>query len=134
MKDAGYKMTSSVNDTYRVYSNNVSTKWVNDGKITIDDNIMKWVEDSKALYDAKETSSAELWSDDWKKGFYPEGKVFCYFEPTWLVNFSMAADWLKFDMGQVYVMIAFSIFPVIIVYLFLSRYIVQGVAVGSVKG
>ena len=24
-----------------------------------------------------------------------------------------AADWLKFDMGQVYVMIAFSIFPVI---------------------
>ena len=49
-------------------------------------------EDSKALYDAKETSSAELWSDDWKKGFYPEGKVFCYFGPAWLVNFSMAAD------------------------------------------
>ena len=44
------------------------------------------------------------------------------------------ADWLKFDMGQVYVMIAFSIFPVIIVYLFLSRYIVQGIALGSVKG
>lgn len=45
-----------------------------------------------------------------------------------------AADWLKFDMGQVYVMIAFSIFPVIIVYLLLSKYIVQGVALGSVKG
>lgn len=45
-----------------------------------------------------------------------------------------AADWLKFDMGQVYVMIAFSIFPVIIVYLFLSKFIVQGVAMGSVKG
>ena len=45
-----------------------------------------------------------------------------------------AADWLKFDMGQVYVMIALSIFPVIIVYLFLSRYIVQGIALGSVKG
>ena len=44
-----------------------------------------------------------------------------------------AADWLKFDMGQVYMMIAFSIFPVIIVYLLLSRQIVQGVAVGSVK-
>ena len=35
---------------------------------------------------------SELWSDDWKKGFYPEGKVFCYFGPAWLVNFSMAAD------------------------------------------
>ncbi len=45
-----------------------------------------------------------------------------------------AADWLKFDMGQVYMMIAFSIFPVIVVYLVLSKYIVGGVAVGSVKG
>lgn len=45
-----------------------------------------------------------------------------------------AADFLKFDMGQVYVTIALSIAPVIIVYLFLSRSIVGGVAVGSVKG
>ncbi|MBO5552131.1 MAG: carbohydrate ABC transporter permease [Lachnospiraceae bacterium] len=45
-----------------------------------------------------------------------------------------SADFLKFDMGQVYMMIAFSIFPVIIVYLILSKYIVGGVAVGAVKG
>ena len=45
-----------------------------------------------------------------------------------------SADFLKFDMGQVYIMIAFSIFPVIIVYLLLSRFIVQGVALGGVKG
>ncbi len=45
-----------------------------------------------------------------------------------------SADWLKFDMGQVYVMIAFSILPVIIVYLLLSRYIVGGVTLGGVKG
>lgn len=45
-----------------------------------------------------------------------------------------AADWLKFDMGQVYVMIAFSILPVMIVYFCLSKFIVQGVALGSVKG
>ncbi len=44
------------------------------------------------------------------------------------------ADWLKFDMGQVYMMIAFSIFPVIIVYLILSRHIVGGVTLGGVKG
>ena len=92
MKDAGYNMTSSVNDTYRVYSNNVSSKWVEDGKINIDENIMKWVDDSKELVDAGETGTHELWSDDWSKGFYPEGKVFCYFGPAWLVNFSMAAD------------------------------------------
>lgn len=45
-----------------------------------------------------------------------------------------SADFLKFDLGQVYVMIAFSIFPVIIVYLLLSKNIVDGVAAGSVKG
>ena len=45
-----------------------------------------------------------------------------------------AADWLKFDMGQVYAMIAFSIFPVIIVYLILSKNIVGGVSAGAVKG
>ena len=43
------------------------------------------------------------------------------------------ADYAKFDMGKVYMMIAFSIFPVIIVYLFLSKYIVGGVTAGGVK-
>lgn len=45
-----------------------------------------------------------------------------------------SADWLKFDMGQVYMMIAISIFPVIIVYLILSKHIVGGVSLGAVKG
>lgn len=92
MKDAGYKMISSVNDTYRVYSNNATSKWVEDGKVHVDDNIMKWVDDSKKLVDAKEAGTFDMWSDDWSKGFYPNGKVFCYFGPAWLVNFSMAAD------------------------------------------
>ncbi|MBO6299506.1 MAG: carbohydrate ABC transporter permease [Lachnospiraceae bacterium] len=45
-----------------------------------------------------------------------------------------SADFLKFDMGQVYAMITFSFFPVIVVYLFLSKYIVGGMAAGAVKG
>lgn len=45
-----------------------------------------------------------------------------------------SADFLKFDMGQVYVMVAFSILPVVVIYLLLSKFIVQGVAMGSVKG
>lgn len=44
-----------------------------------------------------------------------------------------SADWLKFDMGQVYIMITFSILPVVIVYLLLSKNIVGGVALGGVK-
>lgn len=74
MQAKGYKMISSVNDTYRVYSNNVSSKWVEDGKVQVDDNIMKWVDDSKKLVDAKEAGTFDMWSDDWSKGFYPDGK------------------------------------------------------------
>lgn len=44
-----------------------------------------------------------------------------------------SADFLKFDMGVVYMTIAFSIFPVIIVYLLLSKYIVGGLQLGGVK-
>ena len=92
LKAAGYQIASSANDSYRVYSNNVTSKWVVDGKINIDNNIMKWVEVSKDLVDAGEVGTHDMWSDDWSKGFYPEGKVFGYFGPAWLVNFSMAAD------------------------------------------
>lgn len=45
-----------------------------------------------------------------------------------------SADFAKFDMGVVYATIAFSIFPVIIVYLLLSKNIVGGVTTGAVKG
>ena len=45
-----------------------------------------------------------------------------------------SADFMKFDMGQVYMTIFLSIFPVIIVYLILSRNIVSGLSMGSVKG
>ncbi len=92
LKEAGYYITSTVNDTFRVYSNNVSAPWVQDGKVVIDDNIKAWVDDSKALVEAEETNTYDLWSDDWSKGFFPDGKVFAYFGPAWLINFSMQAD------------------------------------------
>ena len=44
-----------------------------------------------------------------------------------------SADFLKFDMGKVYMMVAIAILPVIIVYLLLSKFIVRGVALGGVK-
>ena len=89
--DAGYTMCS-VNDTYRVYSNNVSGKWVQDNKVVIDKNIEKWIDDSKELVDAKAEDTDDLWGDDWAKGKNPEGKVFCYFGPAWFFNFCLNAD------------------------------------------
>lgn len=45
-----------------------------------------------------------------------------------------SADFLKFDMGQVYMLIFMAIIPVCIVYIILSKNIIGGLAVGSVKG
>ncbi len=91
VKDAGYTMCS-VNDTFRVYSNNVTTPWVVDNKVVVDDNIKAWVDDSKELADAGEENTFDLWGDDWAKAKYPEGKTFAYFGPAWFFNFCLAAD------------------------------------------
>ncbi len=90
-EEKGYTMCS-VNDTYRTYSNNVSGKWVQDGKLVIDDNLMNWINDSKELVDAKAENTYDLWGDDWAKGKTPDGKIFCYFGPAWFFNFCLDAD------------------------------------------
>ena len=109
----GYKMTATVNDTFRVFSNNMTSPWVVDGKIVIDKNIQTWVDLSKAMVDAKQTTTYDLWSNEWNSGYWPKGgtatytdengevkemaaanklDVFCYFGPAWLINFCMKAD------------------------------------------
>ena len=92
LKEAGYNVISSTADTFRVYQNNAKLPWVDGNKIQVDDNLIKWVEDSKKLADAGYCGTFGQWTDDWSKGFYPEGKVFAYFGPAWLIDFSMAAD------------------------------------------
>ena len=70
----------------------------------------------------------------------------CYFVPSLILKSAenktlplliaqlRNADYLKFDMGQVYMLITIAIIPVIIVYLLLSKYIIRGITLGSVKG
>lgn len=43
------------------------------------------------------------------------------------------ADYMNFDMGKIYMMITVAIVPIIIVYLFLSKFIIDGVTLGGVK-
>lgn len=51
-----------------------------------------------------------------------------------LIAMLRSADFLKFDMAQVYMFIAMAILPVIIVYIFMAKNIVAGMTVGAVKG
>jgi hypothetical protein len=92
LKAAGYHVISSCADTFRVYQNNAELPWVEGNKIVVDDNLLKWAEDSKRLADAGYCDTFGQWTPDWNAGFYPDGKVFAYFGPAWLIDFCMAKD------------------------------------------
>ena len=69
-----------------------------------------------------------------------------YFMPSLLLDSKMkktlpiliaqlrSADFLKYDLGQVYMLITIAILPTVIVYLLLSKNIVGGIALGGIKG
>ncbi len=92
MKEAGYQMTASAFDSYRVFVNHMSEPWVKDGEITEDQALAEWSEMEKTDVDAGRTAVCDIWGDEWNRGFYPEGKVFCYFGPAWLINYSMKSE------------------------------------------
>lgn len=86
VKAAGYCMTATAKDTYRVYAGNVSSCWTEEGKITVDDHILQWAKDSQELMEKGETTSEELWGEAWDEGIFGKTPVFAYFGPSWLIN------------------------------------------------
>ena len=94
--DKGYKMLAGYDDSYRVFSNNVSAPYVQDGKtINIDSNIMNWVRQTKDYTDKGYNDKTTLWKDEWKKDQGPEGKVFGFFYSTWGINYTLADNSLE---------------------------------------
>ena len=100
----GYKMLSGYDDSYRVFSNNVTKKWVDDSsKIQIDDNLNKWVDQTKDFTDKGYNNKTSLWSDAWAADQGPQGKVFGFFYSTWGINFTLLGNSLatsKADGGK----------------------------------
>lgn len=86
VKAAGYHVTATVNDTYRVYAGNAEHPWVENGKIAVDANILRWAKDSGELIENEETTADELWSETWLEGMSGQMPVFAYFGPSWLLN------------------------------------------------
>ncbi len=95
MKDAGYFMVSGYDDTYRPWSNNASTPWVVNGELKIDDNIMKWIDQTKDYTDKGYNNKTNLWADAWAADQGPSGKVFGFFYSTWGINFTLLGNSLE---------------------------------------
>ena len=89
-KSKGYYMVSGSDDNYRVFSDNMKSPWVVNGKINIDDSIREWVAQQKLYADKGYTNGASLWSWEQWDGAKKDGKVFCYFGPAWYIDYCLA--------------------------------------------
>ncbi len=93
MKAAGYFMLSGYDDAYRTFSNNVTSTWVNANyEIVIDDNLIKWVEQTKNFTDKGYNNGTSLWADEWAADQGSKGKVFGFFYSTWGINFTLLGN------------------------------------------
>lgn len=107
-------MTSSMGaDTYRVFGNNCEKPWVASGSttVTVDQNMMNWVKQSKTFTDAGYNDKVSgQWTDDWNKDMAADSKVFGWFFPAWGINFTIQpntgdagkGDWAACNGPQAY--------------------------------
>lgn len=98
--EKGYKMLSGYDDAYRTFSNNVSGPWVKDNKIIIDDNIWRWVEQTKEYTDKGYNNKTSLWAPEWSADQGPEGKVFGFFYSTWGINYTLLGNALAVPVAE----------------------------------
>lgn len=92
MHDAGYKMLSGYDDSFRTFSNNMSQPWVENNKIRIDDSMKRWVDQTKTYTEKNYNNQTSLWSPGWSADQGPDGKVFGFFYSTWGINFTLMGN------------------------------------------
>ncbi len=89
-KAKGYYMTASFAETYRPFSNNVSSPWVDkDNNLQFDDQINAWMDQTDEFVKNGYTLTSGIWDDETTAQMFKEGKTMCYFGPAWYFNFSM---------------------------------------------
>ena len=87
-KGKGYYMIATPMDTYRVFSNNVTSAWVENGKLTFDANIEAWMEQAeKYVKEGYAANAAGVWDAEKTNEMFATGKSMCFFGPAWYFNF-----------------------------------------------
>ncbi len=89
-KEKGYYMTASFAETYRPFSNNVSSPWVDeDNNLQFDEQIQAWMDQTDTFVENEYTLTSGIWDDETTAQMFADGKTMCYFGPAWYFNFSM---------------------------------------------
>ena len=89
-KAKGYYMTASFAATYRVFSNNCTSPWVDgDMNLQFDPQIEAWIAQTEKFVDNGYTLTSGIWDEETTAQMFADGKTMCDFEPAWYFNFSM---------------------------------------------
>ena len=89
-KAKGYYMTASFAETYRPFSNNCTTAWVDEeNNLVFDDQINAWIAQTEKFIADEETLTAGIWDQEKNDQMFAEGKTMCFFGPAWYFNFCM---------------------------------------------
>lgn len=94
VKKAGLLMLSSYEDDYRVFANNISQPWVDGTTVTVDPNVMRWVDQQKTFTQKGYTHKVRGQFTDpaWTADQGPKSKVFGFFYSTWGINFTLLGN------------------------------------------
>ncbi len=92
------KLLSGYADIFRVFSNARTTGWYDkDDKITIDDQMTKYMEVAKKLYEDELTYNTDQWGTDWYANMEGDGKetnaALAYTGCPWFTYWSLKDSW-----------------------------------------
>ena len=89
VKEAGYYMLSGYEDAYRVYADNVTSAWVENGALNIDPHLEEWAVQTREFAENRYTHGTEQWSDEWRADHTGDGEVFGFFYSSWGIHYTL---------------------------------------------
>ncbi len=90
-KAKGYYMTASFAETYRPFSNNCTSPWVDENnELQFDDQILAWIaQTEKFVKNGYTLADSGIWDQPKNDQMFASGKTMCFFGPAWYFNFCM---------------------------------------------
>ena len=89
-KAKGYYMTASFAETFRAFSNNCTSPWVDaNGNLQFDPQITAWMDQTEKYIKNGYTLTAGVWDAEKTNEMFKTGKTLCFFGPAWYYNFCM---------------------------------------------
>ena len=93
LKAKGYAIVSGDGDIWHAIENSSDKGWVVDGKLYIDPKREQFLDYAMKLKENGYSNDTQDWTEGWYADMQDAGakKVFCFFGPAWLINYTLAS-------------------------------------------